>query len=223
MENLRGIKRFIFITIILSMLMTVTGCLSMIYYPARVADKGKMYLGIGTHMENFDNDYIPAGSIFFRRGFGQGVDIGCEVRTFFFVPSELLFSVRKEFQLNDPACDAITIDAGYSHILLQEAYISAAFLKDEYALRTVFSQNLFDKVGFDEGYSFPHRSSAFSISLSKEFKWKKVTLMPFILYKYSIFLETSILYPIFQYNNMDIREKENTSYLGAGISFLFNI
>lgn len=222
MINIKG-KFPILIIFCILVLTTSTGCLSMIYYPARVPDKGKMYLGIGAHLDNFNNDYIPAGSIFFRRGFGQGIDVGCEVRTLFFLPSELLLSVRKELRLNDPVCDAITIDVGYSPILSQEAYISAAFLKDEYSLRTILSRNSYSTVDLGGGSSQARLNDAFSVSFSREFKWKKFIFMPFIFYKYSSNMDVQSITSIFQFSNIIIEDRENSNCISGGVSLLFNL
>jgi len=92
----------------------------MIYYPARVADKGKMYLGIGAHEEQRKDMLAYLSSLFFRIGLGNGFDIGFDIKSYDLIPTSMYASIRKQFDIKSNIIDGITLDASYSHLFVQE-------------------------------------------------------------------------------------------------------
>jgi len=211
----------------------------MIYYPARVPEKGEMYLGLGgrltaisnksatypSYNETFysDNNGFIANTIYFRRGIGSGVDVGCEIKGFLIFPLLIEASVRKWFKINTNLIDGIVFDAGYGLLMGEEIYISAAITHENTFIRLALSRNCYD--GFDGSGGNSNLTNTFVLTINHEIRMNKFSIMPCIMYEKST-KYTGYPYPAYTL----LMSTENITYniltesnaVGAGVSITYN-
>ncbi len=94
-------SRILIIIVILST-MIINGCLTLPYYPAKVAESGKMYLGFGVHEEggegmgsDYVNELLLLNAIFLRYGLPYNFDIGFDIQSILIFPNMITISSRK--------------------------------------------------------------------------------------------------------------------------------
>lgn len=126
--------------------LTSTGCLSMIYYPSRVLDKGGVYVGLGTQAErrwDETTEMAVYSSLYSRFGLGGGFDGGLDLRLAYGLPYSLELSARKQFNFNAIVIDGVTLAGGIglSSAFPLEWNGSICFLKKAFSLTIGTAQN----------------------------------------------------------------------------------
>ncbi|MGE3062597.1 MAG: hypothetical protein AB7T10_03090 [bacterium] len=134
------------VSVLIFISITSTSCLSMIYYPSRVLDKGGVYLGLGTHVERRWDDATEMAvysSLYSRFGLGGGFDGGLELRLASGLPYAADLSARKQFNFNAIVIDGVTLAGGIglSNAFPLEWNGSICFLKKAFSLTIGTAQN----------------------------------------------------------------------------------
>ena len=220
-------SRILIIIVVLST-MIINGCLTLPYYPAKVAKPGKMYLGLGLHEEGFegwDGDYIGNltlfNAIFLRYGLPYNFDIGFDIQSILIFPNMITISSRKQFDLNNDLIHSITFDLGFGISFLEQYCASVSLIRDDFALTFGLKKYSLggDLMIVDPTFLFRNE---FLIKISKEFKYKRFNIMPILYYK--AVQEYREQYNDFQtYLTYIERTGWNNKQIGIGISFYFDL
>ncbi len=179
--NLKKTRIPIILIILLTMIIN-TGCLTMQYYPAKVAEPWKMYLGLGFHGESLEgwrsNSMLFAG-IFFRYGLPYNFDIGFGMHAVMIFPYMVSINARKQFDFNNDIIHSITFDAGFGISITKVLYTSISLIRNDFALTIGLKKYML--------IVFPENSNSyrneFLIKIANELECKRFNLMPFIYYK----------------------------------------
>lgn len=222
------ISRIIIVIIILFIMIINSSCLTLQYYPAKVAEPGKAYLGFGIHEETFDGlegDYIvnyPVfDAIFFRRGLPNNFDIGFDIHAVTIIPYMLSISGRKQIDISDDSNDlihSITFDIGCGIALVPQCHTSISFFKNDYALTFGLKKYVL-MTGPGSSYSDAFRNE-FLIKVSKDSKDKRFHVMPFLYYKAVQGYNTETYKEDLTYIS---RTGWSNKQIGIGISFYFDL
>ncbi len=216
------------IILIILFTMIINGCLTMQYYPAKVAKPGKMYLGIGIHEETeygWEGDYIiapPGYSAFFLRyGLPHNFDIGFDIHSLLIIPYLLSVSGRKQFDFsndNNDLIHSITFDIGLGIGLGAQGHTSISFIRDDFAL--TFGLKKYVVLAIPGGSDL-YRNE-FLIKISKNSKDKRYNVMPFLYYKA---VQEYDIYSNEPGSFMTYIERTgwNNKQIGIGISFFFDL
>jgi len=206
-----------------SILMTATSCLSMIYYPARVAEPGTLTFGMGIREINEENNVSTMGSVYSRYAFQNGYDIGLDLRFSSIFPSVLSLSTKKQISFKDNSViDGMNLGIGFGNVVtmnvfLPEIYMQITLLKNDISLTSgigriytcattpdfgdVVTDNFFFQIGYDV------HINTFAITPFGYFQVFGGEMTG--LYNYMNF--ESFMYPT------------RGSYAGVGVKFYFNI
>ena len=205
--------RIIIIIIILLTMLINTGCLTMQYYPAKVAKPGKMYLGLGIHEESregWGSGYISNlmlfNAIFLRYGLPNNFDIGFNIHGLMIIPYMLSINVRKQFNLSNDLIHSITFNIGSGISFTQELYTSISAIRNDFALTFGFKHYIIASL---IGSSL--NRNEFLLNISKEFEHKRFNTMPFIYYK------------VIQQSGEYSSDSKVFQQIGIGISFYFDL
>ncbi|MDD3803906.1 MAG: hypothetical protein PHW02_05965 [bacterium] len=207
----------IFALMLVVLLLTSTGCLSMIYYPSRVLDKGGFYIGLGTHSERRWDDFTELAvysSLYSRFGFGKGFDGGLELKLFQFFPCMAVLSARKQFDFDAVVIDGVTLGAGVGLLHPSAPPIewngSICLLKKAFSVTIGASRNeggnYLSNYGFVINSTFAKVSYEFNIG-------KHFIVMPFVSYRHANTYKVG--------NNGEILEYWQRNQMGAGLSIAF--
>ena len=185
--NLKKTKIFFIIIILFTMIIN-SGCLTMQYYPAKVAKPGKMYLGLGFHEETLEglrSNLMLFAGIFFRYGLPYNFDIGLDIQSIVYFPYILHINTRKQFDFNNDIIHSITFDIGCNIDVEffpkeKELYTSISAIRNDFALTFGFKKYVIPGNPF--GGSDSYRNE-FLIKIANELECKRFNLMPFLYYK----------------------------------------
>ncbi|MDD3803902.1 MAG: hypothetical protein PHW02_05945 [bacterium] len=193
-----------------------TGCLSMIYYPSRVLDKGGVYLGLGAHSERGWGDFKDLemyGSLYSRVGFGKGFDGGIELKWFHYFPCMVVLSARKQFDFDATVIDGVTLGAGVGLLHPSAPPIewngSICLLKKAFSITIGTARN--EGGNYLSNYGFIINSTfakvSYDIILGKHF-----VIMPFVSYRHS---------NTYKEDSSEILDYWKSNEMGVGLSIAF--
>ncbi|MGE3063652.1 MAG: hypothetical protein AB7T10_08475 [bacterium] len=195
--------------------LTSTSCLSMIYYPSRVLDKGGIYIGLGTHVErrwDWGMEMAVYSSLYSRFGFGGGFDGGIELRSAYVLPYMIAISARKQFNFNAIVIDGVSLggSVGFLNEYPIEWNGNICFLKKAFSLTIGTAQNHAGSP--PDSYSYRINSTyaraAYEFTIGKHF-----IVMPFVSGRHSN------TYKI-EYNG-EILDFWQRNQMGVGLSIAF--
>lgn len=219
--------RILTLLIILST-MIINGCLTMQYYPAKVAEPGKAYLGGGIHEETLDGwegDYIIVppifDAIFFRRGLPNNFDIGFDIHAITIIPYMLSVSGRKQFDFsndNNDLVHSITFDIGVGIGLGAQCHTSISLIRNDFTL--TFGLKKYVEVTDPSAAQPPYYRNEFLVKISKGFKNGKLNIMPILYYKAVQEYDAPSYTEFMTYIE---RTGWSNKQIGIGISFYFDL
>ncbi len=223
--NLKKTKILTLIIILSTMI--INGCLTLQYYPAKVAKPGKMYLGLGIHEENFygfgkdySNSLMIYDALFFRCGLPCNFDIGFGIHSLLVFPYMLSINARKQFDINNYLINSITFDAGFGIAIGAQCYTSISLIRNDYALTFGLKKFIIPGDPFS-GTPSSYRTE-FLLKIAKEFEYKRFNIMPILYYKAT---QEYYAYPYDFQTYITYMERTGWSnkQIGIGVSFYFDL
>ena len=210
------------VMIISIIVLLMTSCLTMAYYPPKVAKPGKMYLGLGMHEEE---GCVMFSGIFLRYGLPYGFDIGYNIQSILIFPYMLSINARKQFDINNDLINSITFDIGYGLSLgLKEYYTSISTIKNKFAFTVGYKRTIDSR--FDGSTFSSYLRNEFLIKISKEYKYKRLNIMPILYYKAVKEYNFDSYVGLFGFPSpIDYIQRTGWSnkQIGIGISFYFDL
>ncbi len=221
------ISRIIIVIMVLFIMIITNGCLTMQYYPAKVAEPGEAYLGFGIHEETysgFEGDSIIGfpvfDAVFLRYGLPNNFDIGFDIHAITIIPYILSISGRKQFDFNNDLIHSITFDVGCGIGLGAQGHTSISLIRNDFDF--TFGLKKYVLLGDPWDSMSDLFRNEFMIKISKKFKNGKLNIMPIIYYKavqtYDIYSNDSESFLTY-ISRTEWRNKQ----IGIGISFYFDL